>query len=225
MKKFILFFLLFFIIIGIGNSAELITGTELGVSSQSGYYNITEYDITFTYLNINSTNINISGFSSADVFTTNLGLLAIDVTEILLNATATDDNLYIFNIFNTTSNISVINLTGSLTNFTLCYNGTAAGNITMSLPDLDGDCNYGTFNTSNYNHTISQYDFPRDILNVSTCSPIRIRLDNTTISGQNYCFRVFEDESVSESNLATIIISAGSIIIGRRKKWGSISTN
>jgi hypothetical protein len=203
MKKTIIFFLLFFFIIGIGNSIEIGTNVKIGSSNGTSFYNNTAL-FNATSIIIDSTNINFTFADQKDVFTENLGLLYFDTTEAILNQTDTLDQLNIFD-FVTSTNITILNITGSLTNFSIKYSGNTTGLLEFNLPSLSNECNYGVFNILGKQRSIDYYVFPVSLQNFTTCN-FTAHADNRT--NGTYEVRIQENDANKDSNLPSSIVTS-----------------
>ena len=196
-------------------------GTKLGVTTAN--YTIVVYSVNSTSLEINGSQINISGVDPyKDVFFLTSGFLVYtDVSDVILNDTLTEEDIVIVDFFNSTGTVSIVNMSGNFTNMTVCYNTTAQGNFSLFMDDLNGDCNYGWFNSTLKVNSITDIKFPRGVASFTSCG---IMLYANSTAGA-YCVEVREDEGVSEAKLATLValtaVSIGSVLYSkftRRRK-------
>ena len=217
------FFLLILLLGVLGGNAEaatIETGTQLGASAGTNYYTVYMWQINYTTLTISSTNITFAGLNAnSDVFTTTQGLLCNDVTTCdNLGNISSADNLIIHDFLSNTSTIDILSMTGNLTNMTICYNSTGAGNITITMEDQGGDCNYGSFNAPSNTSNIYLVWFDRKIAAFTECN---ITLQTNGTAQTEVCIHVFEDESMSETTLATILAAIGItvLLISKGHQW------
>ena len=190
---------------GLVSSATLQTGTQLGASGGAGYYEITKWNVSYTTLTINSSDIAFTGLgSSGDCVSNTSGLGNVDGATCTLGSIAADELLWIGDFINESTEVTVLNFTGTLTNASVCYNTTGGGNITLRMEDVGGDCNYNRFNLSGYTDSVAFVSFDRQVAAYTECYVI-VEL-NSTLQTET-CFRLDEDTTLDESNLSTILAS------------------
>jgi len=188
------------------DAAVLGAGTQLGASDGSGYYTIEGWNVSFTTLTINSSQINISGMDEGmDVYNvTSQVFHAQDVNETIFTATNTNETVRIADLLSYTSNITYINLTSNFSTATVCYNTTGVGNITLLMDaDSNSRCFYKASNTAYIYYNRSS----------STMADCTLILQTNATSG-SYCSTVEPDLSVNETNITSIVAVGAVTIIG-----------
>ena len=205
---------------GSTQGATLETGTQIGPSTGTNYYTVYFWQINYTSMTVNSTNITFTGLNTnSDVFTTVQGLLCLDSTTCTnIGHTNTSDNLIIHDLVWNTTGIDILSMTGNLTNMTVCYNSSSVGNFTLVMEDQGGDCNYGSFNAPSNTSNIYLVWFDRKIAAFTECN---ITLQTNGTAQTEVCIHVFEDESMSETTLATILAAIGItvLLISKGHQW------
>lgn len=190
---------------GLASAASLEAGTRLGASGGAGYYTLEKYDVSFSTLTINSSEINITGLSSgSDVFNVSDGVLYYqDVTEAILPSTATDETIRIGDLISNTSAITITNMTGNFTHATVCYTSTGVGNITVNLDNVSGACWY----TADLKRWVRM---PRSASSFSNCTLTY----TTNATAGSYCVSFSPDPSLNATELSGIVAAAAVAITG-----------
>jgi len=208
---------------GVVEAATLTTGTQLKAGS-SGWYEVTRWNISYTTLTINSSHLTFTGLTNGtDVVSNTTGVWCVDANTCRITAATVDELLWVYSDFiNVTSAVTVSNFSGSTTNLTLTYNSSGTANITLNLEDLDGDCNYGISAVGNYTNNVKDVYFDRALTDFTDCRVV-IALNSSTQNSTQ--ITVDEDETVSETNLTTIIGAVGVtlILITKGYQWDSVT--
>jgi len=225
MRKAIVFLLLF-LAGGLASGGTTIgTGVQIGSSDGAGLYNVTQWDLAAN-LTINASEITLSGMPALqDTASNTSGLWCQDSASCTIDDIAADEQLWMNDWIGNTSGPVVRNITGaSLQDVILTYNTTGGGNITLKLDDLTDDCNYGKFAITGNTSNVEYFYFERSLVAYTACD-VTIELNSTEQA--DVLIEVKEDESMSDTTLATILAAMGltSILVSHGYQHKSKSTS
>jgi hypothetical protein len=211
LKKWTGIFLTLYLLIG--SAAGLITletGIKFGSTGDSGYYEVNFYQVNYSTLTINTTNVYLTGLSNdTDAVSNTTGLLCRDANECLLGLIGSDEKIYINDFIENASSLILLNITGTNTDFFIYYNSTGEANLTIKMDDLGNDCNYGLTAVTGNTTNIKEVHFDRAVSAFYECTVI-LETNSTTQTGT--WVELSEDESASEVSLSTIIAATAATI-------------
>lgn len=224
MRKLI-FLLLILLAGGVwAGTATLEVGTQIGSSGGTEYYTIYMWQANYTQMNIDSTNISFSGLNTnSEVFGTVQGLLCHDSTTCdNIGYIDAAENIIIHDFVSNTSSVTILSMIGNLSNMTICYNSTGQDNFTVTMEDQGDDCNYGSFDASGNTSNIYQVWFDRALTAFTECD-ITAQTNSTTQT--EVCIHFYEDESMSETTLNTLLSALGitAVLISKGHQWDTVS--